>query len=329
VSVEALPAVPVSAGSPSRSATIAGRVGGVALGLVLLVAAALKALDPATFGEEIVAQGVAFGLPPLVAALAALAVETAIGAALVLDLRSRALLGLATALVAFFLYLTGKMAWLAARGLADASAACGCFGALVERTPQEAFVQDLLLLVPALALAWWGRPGATSGRGRRWAAVAAVTVVVAGFAAAAPRLPLDDLATRLRPGVAVGELCAGQGEARVCLDMLAPALGRGEHLVILADAADPGFGDLAGRLNAYVRAQGDPPVTVLADLTPEQRQALYWQVAPAFDLHEVPRALLRPLYRDLPRSFRLSDGVVTATWAGPPPALGAAPEARH
>jgi hypothetical protein len=326
VSVEALPAAPVSAPGPSRAAAIVGRTGGLFLGLVLLVAAALKALDPATFGEEIVAQGVAFGLPPMAAALAALAVETAIGAALVLDLRSRALLGCATALVAFFLYLTGKMAWLAARGLADASAACGCFGALVERTPGQALVQDLILLVPGLALAWLGRPGAGGRRGRRWASAVGLALVVVGFAAAAPRLPLDDLATRLGPGVTVDGLCAGQGADRVCLDTLVPSLARGEHLVVIADAAAPGFAELAARLNAHVRAGGDPPATVLADLAPGERQALYWQIAPAFDLHEVPRALLRPLYRELPRGFHLVDGVVTETWSGPPPALAGEPE---
>jgi hypothetical protein len=133
----------------------------------------------------------------------------------------------------------------------------------------------------------------------------------------------------LRPGVAVAELCAGRAEERVCLDTLVPALGRGEHLVVVADAAAPGFAALAARLNAYVRAGGDPPVTVLADLAPEQRQELYWQVAPAFDLHEVPRALLRPLYRALPRGFRLADGVVTETWAAePPPIAGASAAGR-
>jgi len=296
---------------------------------VLAVAAGLKALDPATFGEEIAAQSATFGLPPFVAALAALAVETFIGVALLVNLRSRTVLALATALVAFFLLLTGKMAYLAARGLADTSASCGCFGALVERTPGEAFVQDLLLLVPALALSWLARPGAVSGHRLRWGVVGVLTAAVVGFAAAAPSLPLDDVATRLRPGVAVADLCAGQDAERVCLDHLVPALDRGEHLVIVADGADPRFADLAAQLNAYVRAGGDPPVTVLADLTPEQRQSIYWQIAPAFDLHEVPRALLRPLYRRLPRSFQLRDGAVIATWPGPPPALPAASEVRR
>jgi hypothetical protein len=58
-------------------------------------------------------------------------------------------------------------------------------------------------------------------------------------------------------------------------------------------------------------------------VTPERRQELFWTVAPAFELHDVPRAILRPLYRSLPRSFRVEDGVVTATWTGLPPGLAA------
>jgi uncharacterized membrane protein YphA (DoxX/SURF4 family) len=314
--------------SSSRAFAVAGWLGGVALGLVLAVAAGLKALDPVTFGEEIAAQGAGFGLPPTAAAFVALAIEALLGAALILNLRTRGVMVAATALVLFFVFLTGRAAWLAARGLADAGASCGCFGALVERTPTEAFVQDLLLMGPALALAWLGRPGARRGLPMRWGAVGAIAAVVVALAAAAPGLPLDDVATRLKPGVVLGDLCAGAGDGRVCLDGLAPALGRGVHLVVLADAGEP-FADLAARLNAYVRAGGDPPVTVLADLTPERRQELYWQAAPAFDLHEVPRALLRPLYRRLPRSFRLEEGRVTATWAGLPPSLAAAPAARR
>jgi hypothetical protein len=40
-------------------------------------------------------------------------------------------------------------------------------------------------------------------------------------------------------------------------------------------------------------------------------------------LHETPQALLRPLYRRLPRSFRVEDGRVTATWAGLPATIPA------
>ena len=300
---------------------IAGAVGGVVLGLVLVVAAGLKALDPHAFAEEIAAQGVTFGLPALAVALVALGLEMALGLALALDLRRTAVLVLATLLVAFFLFLTGRTWWRAAHGTLDEAASCGCFGALVERTPAEAFLQDLLLLAPALGLAWVGRPGARRHLRWRWGATGVGTAALIGLAVAAPSLPLDDWATRLAPGVELAELCAGAGDGRVCLAGLAPELAQGEHLVVVAEPAAEGFDELAAELNRYALAGGEPAVAMLAELTPEERVALFWRIAPAFDLHETPRALLRPLYRTLPRSFRVEDGRVVETWSGLPPAL--------
>jgi hypothetical protein len=305
-----------------------GLAGGLALGLVLLVAAGAKALDPRTFGEGLAALGWTGPMPAVVAAVAALAVETLIGALLVANLRRVPVLLAATALVAFFLFVTGREAWRAAHGDEGAASACGCFGNLVDRTPAEAFRQDLLMLVPALALAWLGRPGATGSVRARSAGAGAAALAVAGFAAVAPGLPLDRWATRLSPGVEIASLCAGRGAARVCLAGLAPELAAGRHLVLIVDAADPGFEALARELNARARAGTEPPVAVLAELAPERSQELFWTVAPAFELHDVPRALLRPLYRTLPRSFLVEGGRVTATWTGLPGDLAVAREPR-
>jgi hypothetical protein len=301
-----------------------GRLGGVALGLVLLFAVVAKALDPAAFAEELAGLGFAGGLlPAWVAALGALALEAVLGALLLLDLRRTPVLIAATLLVAFFLTLTGREAWRAAHGVAGAGSACGCFGNLVERTPAEAFRQDLLLLVPALALAWLGRPGARRFASARVAAAAAITLALTAFAAISPRIPIDDLATRLKPGVALADLCAGSGAQRVCLPTLAGELAQGTHLVVIADVNAAGFEALGKRLNAWTRAGHEPPVAVLGEVTPERASELFWSLAPAFELHDAPRALLRPLYRSLPRSFRVEDGRVTATWTGLPPALAA------
>jgi hypothetical protein len=313
-----------------RAVSALGAFGGVVLGLVLLVASGAKALDPVAFGEGIEALGLGFTriVPPFAAALGALAIETLLGALLLANLRRTPVLVAATLLVLFFLAITGRSAWRAAHGIVEQGAACGCFGNLVERTPQEAFRQDLLMLVPALLLAWLGRPGARDAVRVRLGVAFAVTVAVVGFAAAAPGLPLDDRATRLRPGVALDTLCAGREAERVCLDFVAPRLMSGEHWVVIADGGGSEFEALAGRLNAHARAGAEPPIAVLAELTPERRQELFWSVAPAFDLHETPRALLRPLYRSLPRSFRVEDGRVTDTWPGLPPGLTAAPAPR-
>lgn len=299
-------------------------LGGAVVGAALLVATWAKAIDPAAFAQQIRAEGLEILLPAGVVALLALALEAGLGVALLLNLRRPAILVPATLLVLFFVFLTGRSWWRAEHGLADPSGGCGCFGNLVERTPKEAFVQDVAMLLPGMALAWLARPRAPRFLRGRVAAAGAAALAAATLAWRAPALPLDDVATRLKPGVRLDELCAGRDAERVCLAHLAPGLAEGRQLVVIADIRDAGFDALAGRLNAYAQPGAEPPLTLLADMTVEEQRALFWRVAPAFDLHEAPAAMLRPLYRALPRSFLLDGGVVVETWAGLPPQVPAA-----
>ncbi len=299
-----------------------GTAGGVLLGLVLLFAAWAKALDPVGFAEQVRAEGLDGLLGAGGVALAALGLEVGLGLLLLLGVRRLWVLVPAAILVVFFLFLTGRAYGRDLRGLAPAEG-CGCFGNLVQRTPAEAFWQDLLLLVPPLGLAFLGRPrGARRVPPLRAAAAGLGAAAVVVFAWKAPELPLDDLATRLKPGVEVGAICAGEGDERVCLDTLAPELGEGEKLVVLADLDDPAFGAAVPELNALARDPASPGLVVVAPATAEGHMAFYWRHGPAFPIREAPNALLRPLYRRLPRSFRVREGEVVATYPGLPPRGG-------
>lgn len=293
-----------------------GTAAGVFLGAVLLVAVWAKALDPSAFAEQIRVEGLNVLLSAEAVALVALALEAGIGLALALGIRRLWVLVPAALLVAFFTFLTGRAWWMSAHGLREAES-CGCFGNLVQRTPEQAFWQDLLLLVPPLLLSFVGRERARRFPTRRAAFVGAATAAVALFAWKAPDLPLDDLATRLRPGVEVREICAGGGESPVCLDTVAPELKQGSHLVVLADLDDEALGRTVQELNRLA-SQGEG-VWVLSASPSEQHQAFFWQFGPTFEVVETPEPLLRPLYRRLPRSFRIEDGRVTETYAGLPP----------
>jgi uncharacterized membrane protein YphA (DoxX/SURF4 family) len=322
-------ALPASGPSWAR---VLGLLGAAFLGAVLLFAAWAKALDPQAFAQQIHAEKLDFFLPAQAMALLALGLEVGLGAALLLGVRRLWVLVPAALLVAFFLFLTGRTYWLAAHGVAPDAAGCGCFGNLVERSPAEAFWQDLLLLVPGLALAFLGRRQDRDGRDRRdrrgrragaprvRTALAAVLALAAmGFAWKSPDLPLDDLATRLKPGAEVRQMCAGAATDRVCLDTAVPDLASGAHLVVMADLADPGFQKAVPDLSAYAGSGREPALEVLADVTPEQKQAFFWRWAPSFPIVETPGALLKPLYRRLPRSFVVQDGRVTRTYPGLPP----------
>ena len=185
------------------------------------------------------------------------------------------------------------------------------------------------MLVPALALAWVGRPVGSDRRDRRArriaTGIAGISALAAGgFAALAPRLPLDDLATRLRPGATISALCAGSGR-RAHLPRHAGSRARRRGA---AGSCSPMCARLASRrwqrssiATCSARAtESLSEVAVLADFTQEERMELFWRLAPAFDLHEVPAAVLRPLYRRLPRTFFVEEGRVTRTYPGLPPA---------
>jgi len=293
-----------------------GTAAGVFLGAVLLVAVYAKVLDPSAFAEQIRIEGLDVLLSAQTVALIALVLEAGLGLALLLGIRRPWVLIPAALLVAFFLFLTGRAWWMAAHGLREAES-CGCFGNLVQRTPAQAFWQDLLLLVPALLLSFLGRDRSPRFPTARVAFVAVATIGVALLAWKAPDLPLDDLATRLRPGVAIAGTCAGEGEDTVCLDTVVPGLKQGKHLVVLADLEDEALGKAVDGLNRIADQGGN--VWVLSASPSEQHRAFFWRFGPAFQVVETPEPLLRPLYRRLPRSFRVENGRVTETYAGLPP----------
>jgi energy-coupling factor transporter transmembrane protein EcfT len=297
-----------------------GTVAGIVLGAVLLVAVWGKALDPSAFAEQIRAEKLDFLFSAPAVALIALALEAGLGLALLLGMRRLWVLIPSVLLVAFFLVLTGRTWYLTAHGLQTETAGCGCFGNLVQRTPAEAFWQDLLLLVPPLFLAFLGR----DRRGRtfpplRTAAAVLGTAGVLVFAWKAPELPLDDFATRLRPGTQINQICVDQSKNPLCLSTVAAGLLQGENLVVIADLADPEFRRSVAALNDAAGDPSGPRVWVLSAATPEELFNFRWTQGPVFQVVETPAELLRPLYRRLPRAFRVKDGEVVETWTGLPP----------
>ena len=305
-----------------------GTAGAVFLGGVLLFATWAKAIHPTAFVEEIANRGLTFGIGAAAVAFLALALEAGLGTLLLLDVRRLWVLIPTALLVAFFLLLTGQDYYHALRGIEPVGgASCGCFGNLVQRTPAEAFWGDMMLLVPGLLLAFVGRPpsqrGAEGFPKIRVAIALAATVGVVLLAWKAPELPLDDYATRLSPGVAVADLCTGEGNERICLDALSPVLAEGEHLVILTEL-DEEFGERVETINRYLDAQlldvpDAPGVEVFTTTGPVEAQSFYWSWGPGFQPHQAPEGLMAPLYRRLPRSFLVREGEVVETYDGLPP----------
>ena len=313
-----------------RTSNTIGRVAAFLLGMIFLVAAWAKMLDPAAFAEQIAAEGLDIVFSAHLMAILAIGLEVGLGVALVLGLRGRLVLVPTGLLIVLFLILTGKAYWLWSQGLLDQDAACGCFGNLVERTPAEAFWQDLLMMVPLYLMSWMGgrglaeggvSPGVASGDGRwKWIVAVIATVGAMLFAWRAPALPLDDLATKLKPGSRIEEMCAGgEDDAEsICLDVLLPRLSMGEHWVVLSELENETLQEGVEALNELALSDMEKGVWVLSADPLEIHQAFFWQAGPVFEVKEVPLALIRPMYRATPRSFRLEDGIVAETRSGLP-----------
>lgn len=303
-----------------------GGLAGAGLGGVLLFAAATKAVDPALFAEGVRAEGLDLLLPAGTVAILAIALEVGLGTALLLGLRRPTVLVATSALVVFFLFLTGRAYAAHLAGATPDPASCGCFGRFVERSPAQAFWQDVALLVPTAALAWVARPRGGPTPWRRATAAAGLAVGGAAFALAAPSLPLDDLATRLAAGDRMATTCVGEGK-RVCLRDVLPLTTEGRHVVVLADLDDPALGAAVPELNGFALDVAATRLWVLtaADKDAVARFALL--SGATFPVVSGPASLLRPLYRRLPRAFLVVDGVVRETWDGMPPlaALSAPP----
>ncbi len=329
------PAGPADGDGPRRWAVVVGTIGGLFLGVVFFVAVwgvppirLGKVGDPEAFAQVLQLERLVVVLSPFEAAVFAIGVEAAVAFFLLLGIRRLWVLVPVTLVVVFFMYLNGRayLAWIQGEKLPEMS--CGCFGNLVDRSPAEAFWQDAALLLPALLMAYVGRPRGegASAPPVRTALAGLLTMGTVFFAAAAPEMRLDDLSTRLRPGTDLRTVCAGTGPEHLCLagEALAPGLTEGEHVVVLADLTDPDFqAEVAHRsqeLLDFAAREDAPDILVLFSGPKEQATAFQFQaLAPPFQYQDVPAALLRPLHRRLPRTFVVRDGVVRATYSGLPP----------
>jgi uncharacterized membrane protein YphA (DoxX/SURF4 family) len=290
--------------------------------LVLLIAAWGKAIHPEAFVEQIQFEGLDFFGQAGAVALIAIVLEVVLGTALVLNIRRWWVLVPTVLLVLFFLFLTGRSYWRFEQGMITSDESCGCFGNLVSRTPAQAFWQDLILLGLPLALMFSGLSRDKGRRhGFRLVIVAVMGIGAAILALKAPELPLDNLATRLSPGVSVGELCAGgkSDDGRICLDTLIADLDRGQHWVVITGLDEEVFLSGLTTLSDQALADGEPHLWVVSAASEGDLAEFNWTQAPAFEVREAPEALLKPLYRTLPRSFKVVDGKVVETRSGLPP----------
>lgn len=122
----------------------------IAVGLILLAAGLVKAVDMELFIRQIRDYGII--TEPVVLVVSAwglIVLECGMGVALLVLYRPRVLLPL-TALL--FLIFAGVTSWA---WLTEATQECGCYGAWLRQTPGHAAIENLILIA-ATVLAWMG-----------------------------------------------------------------------------------------------------------------------------------------------------------------------------
>jgi hypothetical protein len=297
----------------------AARVCQILIGFVYIVSGVIKVWEPVLFYWEAIPFTQILGLGPeswTFAAKAAVVlgpVEMALGLALVLNWRPKFTMPIATLLMVFF---TGLMLYAWNIG---ATIDCGCFGALVERSPGEAAVEDVVMLF-MLVFAWWGtRKRVESlvddelGEGiRPWANKAvlgmlAASLVLCGarFFPEIERLEASDLKSGVRLiGLSLEGTDVDLTQGKYLLEIFSPVCG---HCI-----------DAVPKINVMA-ADGDlPRVVALTNFTQDAPQLIEFKkrFSPQYDIATISKTdYFRLTYaHGYPRLAYIEDGVVQSVW---------------
>jgi len=207
----------------------AARGAQLVMGALLLLSGALKVWEPVLFYWELVPYAQLLGVTKSWAAFARAGLlvapfECVLGLALLANWRPRWTMPVAVALMAWFIALM-LLAWKA-----GATDECGCFGTLVNRTPAQAAVEDVVMLA-LLLFAWWGvRPGRAWRRAGKLVLGGAVLSLLVGggrFLPAQERLANSDLLPGVRlSGLEVKGVPFDLRQGEYLLELFSPKCGR-------------------------------------------------------------------------------------------------------
>ena len=281
------------------------------MGLVFLVAGLTKIWDPVLFFWEALPHAqilVGHKVEVLVASFAPLLgpIECLVGLALLIDWKPRLVLPMGVAMMAFFIFITA-MSWH--RGAGES---CGCFGNLVNRSPGEAMVENVLML-GLLVFSWWGlrRRSVVFRTWRRWAIVAGglafLTVLGVRYVSERDRMTESDLE--------VGFQFADVPLLDSDID-----LTRGAYLVELFSPTCSHCQQAVPKVNAWAADPNVPRVIALSRYAQDDPRMVQFkqQYQPRFEIVTISHVdFMRLVWRHgVPRLAYVEDGVVKRVWKG-------------
>jgi len=290
------------------------RIFQVVVGIVYLVAGAIKIWHPVLFYWEavpftqmlgfdresfqVVAQGAMFLAP----------VEVGLGVALIFGWYHRYALPIATLLMAFF---TGLLVYAWQIG---ASVDCGCFGALVERGPGEAAIEDSILLAMLIFSVWvlwphkqvpWTFRKQKQAQLQFGVLAVAIFICLFRFLPDRERLEIGDLKAGVRLiGLNLKGVDANLQEGQYIIELFSPICG---HCI-----------DAVPKLNSFAQDPQVPRVIALTNFKQDSDQLVEFRnsFSPSFEIATIS---LTDFYRltyahGYPRLAYLNEGIVQTVW---------------
>lgn len=276
---------------------VIGTVISIGLGVMLLVAALLKAADPHLFIDEIRGYQVFPSLAPL-AAYAFLLVEILIALVMILHVMPRFALAAFMALMLFFIGIT---AWAWAHGH---TGGCGCFGRLASRPPWEVMIEDGIYVVLA-GFSFWAVPAWIRSSRTRWVACAVALPVFLTGPWLLPRAPVDSFITGLKPGSNLQNLAA---------DDLKQPLTEGKVFMAFLGDECPACIQSLPVLEQLAATEGAPRVNGIFAGDRKEKRAWALEHVPSFALAHASKKSLHQYYRRLPVFILMEDGRVQKIW---------------
>ena len=305
----------------------AARVGQMIIGVVYLVAGAVKVWEPVLFYWEAIPYAQILGVTEwetasavAKAAIVLGPIEFFLGWALLLNWQPRLCLPVATVLMAAFTALTAK-AWHM-----GASIDCGCFGALVERGPGEAAIEDGVMVV-VLLFAWWGmRRSANAApvvdRPNWWGAGGApvwpltsrmvLGSLVVGLVVGGLRF-FPELERTVQSDLKSGVRLSGLALKGVDVDLM-----EGEYLIELFSPTCVHCKNAVPKMNVIAQDPQLPRLIALTSFAQDAPQVIDFkkQLQPRFDIATISQTDFRRLTfgHGFPRLAYIADGVVQQVW---------------
>ena len=283
------------------------------VGLVFLVAALLKCADMELFVRQIKAYGIVSQRPLLIVlAWGIVVIECVLAVALIVAYRLNIVFSITTLLLFLFL---GVTVWAWASG---ATQSCGCFGAWLERTPGQAALEDVVLLI-FTGLAWAGFRRLKPSQAR-WKTGAVWSACIIGLAL--PVLFGFPFSGIKKSHSQATEIPLGHFTIEGLNDI---ALNEGAYLFVVMDTGCDHCQETIPELNILAETPGLPPVVALCVNGESDRLEFADEFQPAFPLGQIEEDVFWRLLGDgdMPRTILTHRGTVKQIWDLNPPSVDA------